>query len=70
MRISFDLADTLICYDGIPNEPPLSLLLRREPCRARIAAAVFELLHPRVEPALVRSTSTSCPRLHLHGEVS
>ena len=69
MRISFDLDDTLICYGaGVPNEPALSLLLRREQCRARIVAAVVDLLHPRVEPVLARSTS--CPRLGLHGEVS
>lgn len=48
MRISFDLDDTLICYQpGVPQEPPLrwpaSWLVRDEPLRAGTRDLVREL---------------------------
>jgi hypothetical protein len=47
-RISFDLDDTLICYQpGVPREPPLrwplSWLVRDEPLRAGARALIREL---------------------------
>jgi hypothetical protein len=48
MRISFDLDDTLICYQpGVPQEPPLrwplTWLVRDEPLRAGAPALIRQL---------------------------
>jgi hypothetical protein len=76
MRISFDLDDTLICYQpGVPQEPPLrwplSWLVRDEPLRAG-ARGLVRRLWERGHEVWIYTTSYRDPLsvrawLWLHG---